>query len=83
MDRLRQRQLNCLKMNPTNYNALTDTDLKEQLAWKHYVLRYNDNDDLELFSFRGGHPTVYPYTEESTGETFNSVAEAHRYIFDL
>ena len=70
-------------MNRTNYHALTDTDLKEQLAWEHYILRDNDNDDLELFSFRGGHPTVYPYTEESTGEIFDSVEQAHRYVFTL
>jgi hypothetical protein len=67
----------------TNYNALTDTDLKEQLVWENYILRYNDNDDLELFTFRGGHPTVYPYQEESTGETFDSVQAAHKWVFSL
>jgi hypothetical protein len=67
----------------TNYNALTDSDLREQLGWEHYVLHYNDDDMLELFTFRGGHPTIYPYREESTGEVFDSVQEAHRYVFTL
>lgn len=70
-------------MNHTNYNALTDTDLKEQLAREHCILRYNDNDELELLTFTGGHPTTRPYKEELTGEVFGSVAEAHRYVFTL
>jgi hypothetical protein len=70
-------------MNKTNYDALTETDLEEQLEWEHYVLHYNDNEDLELFTFRGGYPTVYPYQEQSTGEVFDSVQEAHKWVFTL
>jgi hypothetical protein len=70
-------------MNYPNYNALTDDDLARQLECEGYVLHYNDNDELELFSFRGGHPTIRPYREESTVETFDSVEAAHRYVFGL
>jgi hypothetical protein len=66
-----------------NYNALTDSDLRLALEWEKYVLHYNDADELELFTFSGGYPTTRPYKEESTGETFDSVAEAHRWVFTL
>jgi len=65
----------------TNYNALTDNDLRDQLEWEGYLLHYNDNDDLELFSFTGSRHVLGRYCEKSTGETFDSVQAAHRYVF--
>jgi hypothetical protein len=72
-----------LQMNKTNYNALTDDDLRQQLAWEHYVLHWTEDENhLELFTFRNAYLNV-PYREESTGEVFDSVQEAHRYAFTL
>jgi hypothetical protein len=64
-----------------NYNALTDSDLHQELEWEGYVLRYNETDELELFTFSGGYQTTRPYQEQSTGETFDCVQAAHRYVF--
>jgi hypothetical protein len=70
-------------MNCPNYNALTDDDLRRQLEWEGYFLRCNADDRLELIEFGGGSQTIPPYWERSTGETFDSVQAAHRYVFIL
>jgi hypothetical protein len=69
--------------NNTNYNALTDSDLRLQLEWNGYLLHYNDADRLELFSFTGSRQVLGRYLEKSTGETFDSVQAAHRYVFSI
>ena len=70
-------------MNLTNYDALTDIDLRDQLRWEHYILHWTSDDRLELFTFGGGYQTTRPYREQSAGEVFDSVEQAHRWVFTL
>ena len=55
--------------------------LSRELEYQGYLLRYNDNDKLELFEFGGGGQCLAPYWERSTGEIFDSLPAAHKYVF--
>jgi hypothetical protein len=44
-------------------------------------VRYNDNDELELFEVGGVYRTTIPYRERSIGNTFESVSAAHHWVF--
>jgi hypothetical protein len=63
------------------YDARTDEDLRLELESEGYLVRWNDDDVLELFEFGGGYGYMTPYWEKSTGELFDCVQAAHRYVF--
>lgn len=58
-----------------------DEKLLRDLDAEHYLLRRNQDDKLELFLYRGGYATINPYVEESTGEAFESIDDAHKWVF--
>jgi hypothetical protein len=60
----------------------TDENLRLELEGEGYKLRYNDQDKLELFEVGGGYQTTIQAWERSTGNTFDSVYEVHRYVFN-
>jgi hypothetical protein len=62
-----------------SYDAFTHNALRDQLAWKGYILKWTPNENhLGLFEC-GGYRTIRPSWERSTGEIFDSVQVAHRY----
>jgi hypothetical protein len=63
------------------YDARINDDLRRELEAEGYLVRYNDNDDLELIEFGGGYRRLNAYWERPTGEIFDSVQAAHRYVF--
>jgi hypothetical protein len=63
------------------YDARTDEDLRLELESEGYLVRWNDEDELELFEFGGGYAYATPSLEKSTGEIFDCVQAAHRYVF--
>jgi len=63
------------------YDARCDDCLKLELESEGFLVRYNEADELELFEFGGGYQYTTPYWERSTGEFFDSVTAAHKYVF--
>jgi hypothetical protein len=61
-----------------------DEELKDYMDYEGYLLRpSSDERHLELFEFGGGYRTTIAYWEASTGNTFDCVEDAFKWVYNL
>ena len=61
-----------------------DEELRDYMDSDGYLLRHTSDDNhLELFEFGGGYRTTIPYWETSTGNVFDCVQDAFKWVYTL